>query len=165
MRSFDIASQQAIVAVNEWKRIWKELTFPAPGHDGHRDPLEVTNESALAKEVLELLERFSERVIELGERAWQIQKDALATAPWTKDKKKKRSGTGPKDAGTAGASTATADNASVAVHDSSEDPNDTGDSDDLDTAAVLEEFSKTTAKSPADLAEISATMEDLLVDS
>lgn len=86
----------AVAAVNEWKKIWSELTFHVPGHDGHRDPLQVADESELAKEVLELLEKFSERVIELGEPIWRIQMDALANTPWTNKLGRNLRGKGPK---------------------------------------------------------------------
>ena len=69
---------EVVAALKEWKRIWKALTFPAIDEDKYEDTKEPFNEPELAEEVLGLLDKFADRVIELGEPIWQIQKEALA---------------------------------------------------------------------------------------
>ncbi|KAL2040578.1 hypothetical protein N7G274_006557 [Stereocaulon virgatum] len=80
----------AVEAVAEWKTAWKEATFP-DNVDDHNDTeqndihmgknAEETDEQN-EEEVSELLESFGERLIELSEHVWRIQKDALEEAPW-----------------------------------------------------------------------------------
>lgn len=77
---------EAVAAVNEWKKTWKDLTFPALDPHGQRDPLKDADEPARIEGVHELLANFGERVIELGEPIWQMQKEALENAPWTEKK-------------------------------------------------------------------------------
>ncbi|KAM0795671.1 hypothetical protein BDR22DRAFT_825810 [Usnea florida] len=72
---------EVVAALKEWKRIWKALTFPVIDETKNEDTKEPFNEPGLAEEVLGLLDRFADRVIELGEPIWQIQKEALATPP------------------------------------------------------------------------------------
>ena len=71
---------EVVAALKEWKKIWKALTFPVIDEDEHEDTKE-SNEPELAEEILGLLDSFADRIIELGEPIWQIQKEALATPP------------------------------------------------------------------------------------
>ena len=82
---------EAAAAVSEWKKVWKELTFPTLDHNGQADQPKPATEHEMESKVSDLLERFAERIIELGEPIWQMQKEALATARWT-TKKKSRGG-------------------------------------------------------------------------
>lgn len=72
---------EALAAVASWKKAWKEATFP-----------QSTNEEAenvqidIAKEVEEVLSSFGERLIELGNPIWQIQRDALGKVKWLRPK-------------------------------------------------------------------------------
>lgn len=145
---------EAVAAVNEWKTVWKDLTFPKIDQGGQEETPEVAREPELAGEVSDLLENFGKRVIELGEPVWQLQKDALATARWTKKKKR---ATGDEQVDTGEASTAAIDNATLAVHDSKEDLDDFGDADDVDTAPVLRGLS--------DSVDVSVAMGNLEIDS
>ena len=76
---------EAIGAVNEWKATWKNATFPAYTDKEISDPAEVPEEHVRPEEVSEFLASFGERLIELGEPIWRIQKDALEG--WLKRKK------------------------------------------------------------------------------
>ena len=142
---------EAVAAVNEWKRVWKKLTFPTLDQDGQVKPPDAAKESELTQEVSDLLAVFGERIIELGEPVWQIQKAALATKNWRTWKPKKQWTKKPKthpwteEVRTAGeASTAaTGDTAIAAPHHSEEDAYDMGDPDHVD---------------PADLTEVSAAV-------
>ena len=144
---------EAVAAVHEWKKVWKELTFPTLDENGQAKPPMVTNESERAGQVSDLLETFGERIIELGEPLWQIQKEGLATARWTKQKKK--------DPG----STIATDNATAAVQDSCKDEGETGDEDDdVDAAPLLGDKSGPTASDPEGLAEVSVAVGRMGVD-
>lgn len=140
----------AVAAINEWKGLWKEFTFPALDEDGKAKSPEAASVSECEKEVLDLLETFGERLIELGEPIWEIQKEALATARWTK-KPTQQPGTEDARVGEA-SSTATTDNAAVTVRDSEEDP------DGADTATLLGEASKSTVNDPANHDEVVVAM-------
>lgn len=131
---------EAVAAVNEWKKVWKDLTFPALGADSHPAQLKVTDES----EVLELLDSFGKRIVELGEPIWQIQKEALATARWTQ---KKRRETGSEEVDHGAASAAAADDADAA-HDSEGDVEGPAGLDDVATV-------------PADSADVGVAIERL----
>ena len=69
-------------AINEWKSTWKDATFPEPADEDPRDGDEHVPEE---EEVSEFLASFGDRLIELSEHVWRIQKDALKQAPWFKD--------------------------------------------------------------------------------
>lgn len=67
-----------------WKTaptFFARLTFPTIDDDKNENMKELSNVPELAAEVLGLLDRFADQVIELGEPIWQIQKEALATPP------------------------------------------------------------------------------------
>ena len=153
---------EAVAAVNEWKRLWKELTFPTLDENGQAKPPKVANESERAGQVSDLLETFGERIIELGEPLWQIQKEALATARWPKKKEKDPGSEGIR---TGEASTTATDNAAAAVQDSGEDAGETGDEeDDVDAAPVLGDNTEPTASDSAELAEVSVAVGRMDVD-
>lgn len=78
--------QEALAAVNEWKMAWKEATFPVNASREDQDRLDRAEKNELNKEVSRLLIDFGERLIEIGEPVWQIQKDALREASWFKKK-------------------------------------------------------------------------------
>lgn len=91
----------------------------------------------------------------MGETNWQMQKEALANASWAKKPKKEKR---LEQIGTSEASTTATDNAAVAVHDSEEHWDDTGELDNIDTTSVLGKSSTPMAKGQADSADVSATM-------
>lgn len=68
---------EALSAVNEWKAAWKDATFPISGDKKTADRTDVSEEHVRLEEVSELLASFGERLINLGEPIWRIQKDAL----------------------------------------------------------------------------------------
>ena len=107
---------EVVAALKEWKKIWKALTFPVIDEDENEDTKELINEPELAEEVLGLLDRFADRVIELGEPIWQIQKEALATLLKVENR----------PIAAEGSTTAIQDTV-VAEQDSEEEGNDTGD--------------------------------------
>ena len=65
---------EALAAIAKWKLAWKEATFPGQTETGEDD-----------EDISSLLEKFGERLIELGEPVWKIQRDALKEAPWFKN--------------------------------------------------------------------------------
>ena len=169
---------EAVAAVNEWKMIWKELTFPIIKRRVRGEPREVVDTAELSNKVSSLLESFGTRAIELGEPIWDIQREALANTNWTETKKRETDGeqvytaqastaaTGSaifsvhdseKDSDGAGGHTAVTDSAAVTVHDSKGDVDDAGDPANMDTAPVSRELS--------DSADVSAAMEKLDVHS
>ena len=138
---------EIVAALKEWKKIWKALTFPIIDEDKNEDTEEFFNEPGLAEEVLGLLDRYADRVIELGEPIWQIQKEALATQP------KSRRGQLNLHKSVAGeGSTSATESTVVAAHDSEEDLNDAGGPDDASTAAVSGKALDSIASSLADSA-------------
>ena len=146
---------EAVAAVDEWKRVWKEVTFPTLDGNGQAKSPKAVNESERARQVSDLLRTFGERIIELGEPLWRIQKEALATARWTK-KQSKEPGSEQIRAGEA--STTATDNVAAAVQDSGEDAGETGDDDNVDAARLLGNNSEPKASDPAELAEVSVSM-------
>ena len=147
------AHSEAVAAIREWKRVWKELTFPTLDENKQRKPPKAANESKSAEEVSDLLKTFGQRIIELGEPLWQIQKEGLATTVWTKKKKQK---TGSERIRTGKASTTAIDHAAAA---SSKDQGEKGDkNDDVDAATALGTDSEPTASDPAKLAEAMGKM-------
>ena len=137
---------EAVAAINEWKRIWKELTFPTLDENGQAKPPKVADESERAGEVSNLLKAFGERIIELGEPLWRIQEKALATATWTTGSEQIRTG-----------------NAAAAVQDSGDDASETEDEEDEedDADTVRGNNSQPTASDPA---EVSVAMGRMDVD-
>ena len=73
----------AKAAVSKWKQTWKDATFPstaAPTGDGNhaQDEAEALFKQAeREKDSSELIRGFGERLIELAEPLWEIQKKAL----------------------------------------------------------------------------------------
>ena len=78
---------EAKSAVKGWKERWKAVTFPVARIEDSEDALASTHSDEQSKELSGLLEDFGERLIELGEPVWQIQKDALGRAPWLQKKR------------------------------------------------------------------------------
>ena len=70
----------ALAAIDEWKTSWKNATFSVcvKKDDDHE-------EDDHNEEVSRLLETFGQRLIELGNPIWEIQKNALKAAPWFKN--------------------------------------------------------------------------------
>ena len=73
----------ARATVFKWKQIWKDATFPSPaapkGEETHaQDEAEaLLKQAEREKDSDELIESFGERLIELAEPLWEIQKKAL----------------------------------------------------------------------------------------
>ena len=84
---------EALVAIDEWKEAWKTATFPLSTDEWNQDQPVFVETHVLDEEVSSLLTSFGERLIELGEHVWQIQKNALKGAPWLKRKEVRPSGT------------------------------------------------------------------------
>ena len=138
---------ELVVALKEWKKIWKALTFPVIDEDKNEDTTELSNEPEVAEEVLGLLDSFADRVIELGEPIWQIQKEALAT------RAKSRKGQQKLNKPIAGEGSPTATKSTVAAEqDSEEDGNDAGDPDEASTAPVSDKALDSVASSLEDSA-------------
>ena len=70
----------AIAAKARWMEVWKAATFP----ELSTDPASMFNVSD--HEVSVLLAEFGERLIELAEPVWEIQRKALTNAPWLRKK-------------------------------------------------------------------------------
>jgi len=68
---------EALAAVEGWKEAWRVATFPCFLDEDFQDVQAVDS-----TEVEDLLKIFGERVVELGNPIWQIQKDALGKAQW-----------------------------------------------------------------------------------
>ncbi len=154
---------KAVAAVNEWKRVWKELTFPTTNQDREKTLSDVSSKPELAAETSDLLESFGERVIELGEPIWEIQRNALATATWgfTKKKKKVRPGQMEPEEGSA----ATTEGAQVASPDGSgEEVNDGGDPDHSVAANGSGKSLNATVKGRGDSEEMARAMGGLVID-
>lgn len=149
---------EAKAAVNEWKATWKRLTFPTLDQDEQHDPPTVPTESELAEEVSGLLEKFGQRVIELGEPIWQIQKAALAKAKWSKGPNKETH-SGQINAGEA--STTATDNAALAVHESKDGPGHGEDPANMDPAPASGELLKPVAGDPMGSADVHRAIERL----
>lgn len=78
---------EAVAAIDEWKAAWKNATFPSCADEGNREQPDFVEAYVPNEEVPNLLASFGERLIELGEPVWQIQKNALEKASWFKNKK------------------------------------------------------------------------------
>ena len=70
----------AIAAKRRWMHIWKAATFP----ELFPDAVSILN--VCDQEVSGLLADFGERLVELAEPIWEIQRDALRKAPWFRKK-------------------------------------------------------------------------------
>ena len=138
---------ELVAALKEWKRIRKALTFPVIDEDENEDTKELSNEPELAEEVLGILDRFADRVIELGEPISQIEKEALATPP----KSRRGQQNWDKPIAAEGSTTATHSTV-VAADDSEEDVNDAGDPDDATAALVSDKVLDSDASSLRDSA-------------
>ena len=88
---------EALVAINEWKAAWKKATFPLPADEGNGKGPDFVEH--VRSEVSSLLTSFGERLIELGEPVWQIQKDALRKASWFNSKDANSAGTSARQVG------------------------------------------------------------------
>lgn len=158
---------EAAAAVKEWKKVWKELTFPTLDQN-RQDPPKATTEPEMVGKVFELL-KSAERIIELAEPIWQMQKEALAKGRWAigrenrRGKRKRRGGSTQVDIGEM--STAATENpAAAAVQDSEEDSADAEEHDDADTASVSGQSSEPRSDDPADSTNVSLGMENLAFD-
>ena len=151
---------KAVAAVNEWKKIGKDLTFPVLDPHGQRVPLNGVDEAERMEAVHELLENFTERIIDLARPIWKIQKEALENFRWTKNKKEKRAGD-LKRVSPGDASTTANENATLDAHDSVEDGGDTEAPCDEDTAPVSADSPELMANAPADSADVSVAMQNL----
>lgn len=75
---------EAVKAVNEWKRIWNEMTFEVP-KDTNTNQL-FTSQEEYAKAV-RIVEEFGPRLIELARPVWQTQAAALKKSSFVKSKR------------------------------------------------------------------------------
>ena len=66
-----------IHALKEWKQEWKNATFPALADDGISTHDDAKDAAERSEEASKLMETFGERLVELGEPIWEIQKKAL----------------------------------------------------------------------------------------
>lgn len=153
---------EAVAAVNEWKMVWKDLTFPTLDPHGQRVLLKHAEEAERMEAVHGLLENFAERVIELGEPSWQMQKEALENARWTKKKKRAKD---LKQVSPGEASTSATENATLDAHDSEEGGDDTEAPRDEDTAPVSVNSPDLMANGPAHSADMSVAKQSFDVDS
>ena len=138
---------EAVAAVNEWKKVWKDLTFPVLDPHGQQDPPKHADEAERMEAVHELLGNFTERVIDLAKPIWKMQTEALENCRWTKNKKEKRAGE-IKRVNSGEASTTATEDATLDAHDSKEDGDDTEAPHDEENAL-------------ADSADVSVAMQNL----
>ena len=85
--------KDALVAVQDWTKAWKDATFRALTDEGREDafPGHRDNSTALGQQVTKVMDEFGERLIALGENAWKIQQEAIRTSHWFKEKKAEES--------------------------------------------------------------------------
>ncbi|KAI1260162.1 hypothetical protein F5Y18DRAFT_406443 [Xylariaceae sp. FL1019] len=69
--------ETALSAVQTWRRLWKSVTF-------HTEEEYEVLERSLRPDVSELLEDFGEELLKLGRPVWELQRKALAKAPYRK---------------------------------------------------------------------------------
>ncbi|KAI1375406.1 hypothetical protein F4677DRAFT_422729 [Hypoxylon crocopeplum] len=72
---------QAVKAIDNWKKMWRVATF---GSDEEYQRTLCDGEIS----VEELLEDFGPELVELGREIWKVQADALAKAPFIRDRKR-----------------------------------------------------------------------------
>lgn len=78
---------EAFDDIKDWECARKKANVPGPADEGYPSPLDSVKKQKLEEGVAGLLANFGERLIELGEAMWKIQKNALKEAPWFKNKK------------------------------------------------------------------------------
>lgn len=78
----NIQSQQpeALAAIEQWKAIWRTLTFEPEEHHAR-----VIRKGELSP--AQLLDEFGSDLVDLGRCVWKVQAEALAKAPFTQSKK------------------------------------------------------------------------------
>ena len=74
----DPTHSRALEALKQWKKDWENATFEEDGGTGMNK--EIPTEDV----VLAVLEKFGPRLIEMAREIWQIQKNALGKASYTK---------------------------------------------------------------------------------
>ncbi len=84
-RNVRAGAPEAVEAVEEWKRQWREATFGEGGVEGEEvdegsEEVVVADESGSAAE--SLLAEFGEQLVKLARPVIKIQAKALRTAPW-----------------------------------------------------------------------------------
>lgn len=63
-----------MAAVNEWNKMWNDLTFPALDEDRQEDPLEIARAREFAEGANDFFVAFGRWVIDLGKPIWEMQK-------------------------------------------------------------------------------------------
>ena len=81
--------KEALVAVQDWTKSWKDATFRALPAEGRADasPGNENEDMVLGQQVTEVMDDFGERLIMLGENIWRIQKEAIEKSSWFKEVK------------------------------------------------------------------------------
>ena len=85
--------EDALEAINGWTQSWKDATFGAGAGERREDALsDDRNESTvLEHQVTKVMDEFGERLVTLGENAWQNQTKAIKRSGWFKDSKAEES--------------------------------------------------------------------------
>ena len=85
--------QDALVAIQDWTKAWKDATFHALTGEGREDvfPGNGNESTALGRYVTKVMDEFGERLVTLGENAWKIQEEAIRKSAWFKEMKTEES--------------------------------------------------------------------------
>lgn len=81
--------KDALVAIQDWTKSWKDATFHALTGEGREDafPGNGNKSTALGLQVTKVIDEFGGRLITLGENTWKIQEEAIRKSPWFKEMK------------------------------------------------------------------------------
>ena len=85
--------KNALVAVQDWIKIWKNATFRALTNERRKDAFSNhrDNNTTLKQQITKIMNEFGERLIALKENAWKIQQKTIRTSHWFKEKKAEES--------------------------------------------------------------------------
>ena len=81
--------QDALVAIQDWTKAWKDATFHAFSGEGREDifPGNGNESTALGRYVTKVMGEFGERLVTLGKNPWKVQEEAIRESAWFKEMK------------------------------------------------------------------------------
>ena len=81
--------KNALMAVQDWTKAWKDAKFRAWTGEGREDAFSGnrSDSTALSQQVTKIMDEFGERLITLGENVWKIQEEAIRKSYWFKEMK------------------------------------------------------------------------------
>ena len=81
--------KDALVAIQDWTKAWKDATFRALTGEGREDAFSGNGKrsTALGQQVTKVMDEFGERLITLGEYTWKVQEKAIRKSSWFKEMK------------------------------------------------------------------------------